>query len=45
MILGRFDGIIFLIIFAVYVLMMVFQAMRREIIRKSYNLKQWKMKN
>ncbi len=28
MILGRFDGIIFLIIFAVYVLMMVFQAMR-----------------
>ena len=28
MILGRFDGIIFLIIFAVYVLMMVFPAMR-----------------
>ena len=45
MILGRFDGIIFLIIFAVYVLMMVFQAMRARIIRKSYNLKQWKMKN
>ena len=45
MILGRFDGIIFLIIFAVYVLMMVFQAMRARNNQEVVQLETMKMKN